>query len=419
MTVTNASHSAGSLPGRAVVVTAMAASTCLGADLDTTWSALLNGHSGIRRLDDDRLGDGDLPVRIGGTLIEDPAESLTRIEQRRHSFVQQLALVLSRRVWRDAGTPEVDPERLAVVVGTGLGGGDALIAAVDAMRSGGYRKVPPMSVPMVMPNGPAARVGLEIGAQAGIYAPVSACSSGSEAIAHAWRLITTGEADVVVAGGVEGRLDAVPIASFAMMRALSTRNDAPELASRPFDHDRDGFVFGEAGALLVLESEAHARARGAVVHGRVLGAGISSDGYDIVATEPDGLGAGRAMRKALATAGLAGSDVGHVNAHATSTKVGDASEARAIRATTPDASVYAPKSALGHSIGAAGALEALLTVLTLREQIVAPTLNLENQDGEIELDVVAGVPRRQRIDYALSNSFGFGGHNVTLAFAPS
>ncbi|WP_433665738.1 KasA/KasB family beta-ketoacyl-ACP synthase [Nocardia sp. CA-136227] len=404
---------------RDVVVTAMAATTCLGADLDATWSRLLAGDSGIRTLTDDFVTENQLPVRIGGRLVTQPGERLTRIEQRRMSFVQQLALVLGRQVWQDAGTPEVEAERLAVAVGTGLGGGEALMNAVDLMKTGGYRKVPPMTVPMVMPNGPAATVGLEIGAKGGVYAPVSACASGAEAIAHAWRLIATGEADMAVAGGVEGHIDAVPIASFAMMRAMSTRNDEPERASRPFDRDRDGFVFGEAGALLVLESAEHARARGARVLGRVLGAGITSDGYHITGTSPDGDGAARAMRKALATAGLTGAEVDHVNAHATGTPVGDASEAKAVMAVTPHASVYAPKSALGHSIGAVGALEAILTLRTLAEQTVPPTLNFENPDPGIELDMVADKPREQRLRYALSNSFGFGGHNVTLALAPA
>lgn len=393
----------------------MSATTCLGADLETTWSRLLAGDSGISLLTDDFVTAHDLPVRIGGRLVAPPGEQLTRIEQRRMSFVQQLAIVLARQVWQQAGTPEVDPERLAVAVGTGLGGGDALIHAVDVMRAGGYRKVPPMTVPMVMPNGSAATVGLEIGAKGGVYAPVSACASGAEAIAHGWRLISTGEADVVVAGGVEGHIDAVPIASFAMMRAMSTRNDEPERASRPFDAARDGFVFGEAGALLVLESEAHAQARGARILGRVLGAGITSDGYHITGTAPDGDGAARAMRKALATAGLTGTDIGHINAHATGTPVGDASEANAIMAVAPHASVYAPKSALGHSIGAVGALEAMLALRTLEERIVPPTLNFEHTDPGVELDVVADKPRHQELRYALSNSFGFGGHNVTLA----
>ncbi len=397
----------------------MAATTCLGSDVETTWSRLLAGDSGIGALTDDFVAAYDLPVRIGGRLVTQPGEQLTRIEQRRMSFVQQLALVLGRQVWQQAGTPEVEAERLVVAIGTGLGGGEALIGAVDLMRSAGYRKVPPMTVPMVMPNGPAATVGLEIGAKGGVYAPVSACASGAEAIVHAWRSIATGEADVAVAGGVEGHIDAVPIASFAMMRALSTRNDQPARASRPFDRDRDGFVFGEAGALLVLESEEHARARGARILGRVLGAGITSDGYHITGTSPDGDGAARAMRKALAAAGLTGADIDHVNAHATGTRIGDASEAKAITAVTPRASVYAPKSALGHSVGAVGALEAILTLRTLAEQIVPPTLNFETPDPEIDLDVVADKPRYQELRYALSNSFGFGGHNVTLALAPA
>lgn len=393
----------------------MATATCLGADLATTWDRLVAGESGIGVLTDDFVEENQLPVRIGGRLTAQPGEQLTRIEQRRMSFVQQLALVLGRQVWREAGAPEVEAERLAVAVGTGLGGGEALVHAVDAMRAGGYRKVPPMTVPMVMPNGSAATIGLEIGAKGGVYAPVSACASGAEAIAHGWRLITTGEADVVVAGGVEGHIDAVPIASFAMMRAMSTRNDEPARASRPFDRERDGFVFGEAGAMVVLESERHARARGAHIHGRVLGAGITSDGYHITGTAPDGDGAARAMNKAMTTAGLRASDIDHINAHATSTPIGDASEAKAIARIAPHAAVYAPKSALGHSIGAVGALEAILTLRTLEHQIIPPTLNFEQGDPETNLDIVAGAARAQRMNYALSNSFGFGGHNVTLA----
>ncbi|GAA5048613.1 KasA/KasB family beta-ketoacyl-ACP synthase [Nocardia callitridis] len=410
MNVPNASET------RSVVVTAYAATTSLADDMDDTWSRLLRGDSGIGTLTDDFVDEYELPVRIGGKLRTPVSQQLTRIEQRRHSYVEQMALVLGRRVWAQAGAPEVAGERLAVAIGTGLGGGDALIDAVDAMRTGGYRKVSPLSVPMVMPNGPAATVGLEIGAKAGIFTPVSACSSGSEAIAQGWRLISTGEADVVVAGGVEGHIHAMPIASFAMMRAMSTRNDEPERASRPFDRDRDGFVFGEAGALLVLESERHARARNATIQGRVLGAGITSDAYHIVASDPSGVGAARAMHKAIATAGLHVSDIQHVNAHATSTSIGDASEANAILATTPEASVYAPKSALGHSIGAVGALESIVTLLTLRDQIVPPTLNLDNRDPDFDLDIVTGSAREQRIDAALNNSFGFGGHNVALAF---
>lgn len=403
---------------RNAVITGYTATTALADDADETWNLLVNGHSGIGLLDRDFVAEYDLPVRIGGVLQFDPADRLTRVERRRLSFVEQLAVILGRRLWADAGLDGMDTDRLAVAVGTGLGGGDALIGAVDAMRGGGYRKVSPMSVPMVMPNGPAAHIGLEIGARAGVFTPVSACSSGSEALAHAWRLIATGEADVVVAGGVEGTIDAVPIASFSMMRAMSTRNDEPNRASRPFDRDRDGFVFGEAGALMIVESEDHARARGVRIHGRLLGAGITSDGYHIVAPDPQGNGIRKAMTKAIRVAGLNGPDISHVNAHATATPIGDLSEATAISAVAGHASVYAPKSALGHSIGAAGALEAILTMLTIQHSEVPPTLNVENQDPAIDLDVVTHR-RRQRIDYALSTSIGFGGHNVALAFGRS
>lgn len=399
---------------RSAVITGYTATTALADGADETWSRLVGGHSGIGPLDQSFVSEYDLPVRIGGVLQFDVSESLTRVELRRLSFVERLAVVLGRRLWSGAGLADMDADRLAVAVGTGLGGGDALIDAVDAMRAGGHRKVSPMSVPMVMPNGAAAHIGLEAGARAGVFTPVSACSSGSEALAHAWRLIATDEADVVIAGGVEGHIDAVPIASFSMMRAMSTRNDEPSRASRPFDRDRDGFVFGEAGALVIVESEDHARARGATIHGRLLGAGITSDGYHIVAPDPHGEGIRKAMNKAIRTAGLQSEDIAHVNAHATATPIGDLSEATAIAAVAGHASVYAPKSALGHSIGAVGALEAILTMLTIREGVIPPTLNLENQDPAIDLDVVA-ARRTQDIDYALTTSIGFGGHNVAIA----
>ncbi|MDF2823512.1 MAG: 3-oxoacyl-(acyl-carrier-protein) synthase, partial [Mycobacterium sp.] len=315
------------------------------------------------------------------------------------------------------GRPEVDPDRFSVVIGTGLGGGEKIVEMYDAMNEGGPRKVSPLAVQMVMPNGAAAVVGLELGARAGVITPVSACSSGSEGIAHAWRQIVMGDADIAVCGGVEGGIEALPIAAFSMMRAMSTRNEDPEGASRPFDKDRDGFVFGEAGALMVIETEEHALARGAKPLARIMGAGISSDAYHMVAPAPDGLRAAHAMKRAMETAGLSPKDISHVNAHATSTSIGDIAEAIAIReAGVQHAAVYAPKSALGHSIGAVGALESILTVLALRDGVIPPTLNYETPDPEIDLDVVAGEPRYGEYEYALNNSFGFGGHNVALAF---
>ncbi|MET8797939.1 KasA/KasB family beta-ketoacyl-ACP synthase [Nocardia sp. NPDC004568] len=400
-----------------VVVTSLAASTSIAGDVEATWKGLLNRESGIGLLEDDFVEEYKLPVRIGGRLKERPEPFLEKAERRRMSYVEQLAVVLGRKVWFEAGSPEVDLDRLGVAIGTGLGGGDALISSVDSLRGGGYRKVSPFAVQMVMPNGPSAYVGLELKARAGVVTPVSACSSGSEGIANAWRMIVMGDADVVVTGGVEGFIDAVPIAAFSMMRAMSTRNDDPKAASRPFDQDRDGFVFGEAGALMVLEREDHARARGATIHARLLGAGTTSDGFHLVAPDPSGTGAARAMTRAMQTAGLAKQDITHINAHATATPIGDKAEAKAIhQAVGNHPSVYAPKSALGHSIGAVGALESVLTVLSIRDGLVPPTLNLDNQDPEIDLDVVKGEARAQTIEYAINNSFGFGGHNVALAF---
>lgn len=400
-----------------VVVTAVEATTSVAADAEGTWKALLAGQSGIRELTDDFVTKWDLPVRIGGHLVDGVDEHMTRLDMRRMSYVQRMGKLLGNRLWENAGKPEVDPDRFAVVIGTGIGGGEKIVETYDSMNEGGIRKVSPLAVQMIMPNGAAAVVGLELGARAGVITPVSACSSGSEAIAHAWRQIVMGDADFAVCGGVEGGIEALPIAAFSMMRAMSTRNDNPEGASRPFDKNRDGFVFGEAGALMIIETEEHALARGAKPLARIMGAGITSDAYHMVAPAADGLRAGQAMKRAMETAGLAPEDINHVNAHATSTSIGDTAEANAIRvAGVGHAAVYAPKSALGHSIGAVGALESILTVLALRDGVIPPTLNYETPDPEIDLDVVAGEPRYGDYQYAINNSFGFGGHNVALAF---
>jgi len=400
-----------------VVVTAIEATTSIAADIESTWKGLLAGESGIHALEDEFVTKWDLPVRIGGHLKEPLDPQMTRLELRRMSYVQRMAKFVGNRLWESAGNPEVDPDRFSVVIGTGLGGGEKIIEMYDAMNEGGIRKVSPLAVQMVMPNGAAAVVGLELGARAGVTTPVSACASGSEAIAHAWRSIVMGDADFAVCGGVEGGIEALPIAAFSMMRAMSTNNDNPEGASRPFDKNRDGFVFGEAGAMMIIETEEHAKARGAKPLARLMGAGISSDAFHMVAPAADGLRAGAAMKRAIETAGLSPKDIQHVNAHATATSIGDTAEANAIRAAGVDhAAVYAPKSALGHSIGAVGALESILTVLALRDGVIPPTLNYETPDPEIDLDVVAGEPRYGEYQYAINNSFGFGGHNVALAF---
>ncbi|CAM3865908.1 KasA/KasB family beta-ketoacyl-ACP synthase [Tsukamurella ocularis] len=415
-----------------VVVTAIELTTSIGVDTDSTWAGLLDGKSGIRPLEGEFIGVQipDLPVRIGGQLLEDPTSEVPErpdrqfagnlakqhVTKRRMSYVEQSSYVMTKRLWDKAGRPDVDPFRLAAVVGTGLGGGESMVEAVDALRDHGVRKVSPFAVQMSMPNGPAAVAALEIGARAGAIAPVSACSTGNEAIAHAWRQIILGDADIAVCGGIEGRIDSPVIAPFSMMRALSTRNDDPQSASRPFDKDRDGFVFGEAQALMIIETEEHALARGAKPLARLMGAGITSDSFHMVQTDVEGRGAARAMKRAIEVAGLTPADIDLINAHATATPIGDIAEAKAITAVGTDAAVYAPKGALGHSIGAVGALEAALTVLAIRDGVIPPTLNLDNQDPDIDLDVVHGRARTTDIQYALNNSFGFGGHDVALAF---
>jgi beta-ketoacyl ACP synthase len=402
-----------------VVVTGIAMTTSVATDAEGTWKALLDGRSGIRKLEDPFVEQYELPVRIGGHLLEDFDGELTRVELRRLSYLQKMSTVLSRRVWDSAGSPEVDTRRLMVSIGTGLGSSEELLFAYEAMRAKGLRAVSPLAVQKYMPNSPAAAVGLERQAKAGVITPVSACASGSEGIAHAWRNIVLGEADIAICGGVETKIEAVPIAGFAQMRiVLSNTNDDPPGACRPFDKDRNGFVFGEGGALLVIETEEHAKARGASIYARLMGASVTSDGYHMVAPDPNGEQAGHAMTRAIQLAGLKPTDIDHVNAHATGTSVGDVAEGVAINNALGShrPAVYAPKSALGHSVGAVGAVESILTVLALRDGVIPPTLNLKNQDPEIDLDVVHGGARPGNYQYAINNSFGFGGHNVALAF---
>jgi beta-ketoacyl ACP synthase len=393
--------------------------TSVATDVDGTWKALLDGRSGIRKLEDPFVEWYDLPVRIGGHLLKYFDDELTQVELRKLSYLQRMSTVLSRRVWEHAGTPDVDTKRLMVSIGTGMGSAEELVFAYADMRVNGMRAVSPLAVQKYMPNSPAAAVGLERGARAGVVTPVSACASGSEGIAHAWRNIVLGEADIAICGGVESKIEAVQIAGFAQMRiVLSTNNDDPAGACRPFDKDRNGFVFGEGGALLVIETEEHAKARGADILARIMGASVTSDGFHMVAPDPNGEQAGHAMSRAIQLAGLSPSDIDHVNAHATGTSVGDVAEGIAINNALGShrPAVYAPKSALGHSVGAVGAVESILTVLALKNGVIPPTLNLKNLDPEIDLDVVHGGPRPGNYQYAINNSFGFGGHNVALAF---
>ncbi|ASO22274.1 3-oxoacyl-[acyl-carrier-protein] synthase II [Actinoalloteichus hoggarensis] len=400
-----------------VVVTGLGATTPLGGDVASTWDAMLAGRNGVRRIPAEWPEKYELPVHIAAPLAVEPTDVLPRVQARRLDRCEQVAVIASRQAWADAGSPEVDPERLAVVVGTGIGGAITLLDQDDLLEQKGLRKVSPLTIPMLMPNGPAAAVGLELGSQGGVHAPVSACASGAEALAWGWRMLKAGEVDVVVAGGAEAVIHSLPVAGFAQMRALSTRNDEPERASRPFDADRDGFVLGEGAGIMVLERAEYAAARGARVYGRLAGVGTSADAYHITAPEPTGRGQSSAIQKALRTADLSPSDIDHVNAHATSTPVGDVAEAVSIKASIGDHPVVtAPKSAMGHLLGAAGAVESIIALLSLYHGVVPATQNLENLDPGVELDVVADAPRKGTFSAAVNDAFGFGGHNVALAF---
>lgn len=400
----------------AVVVTGIGATTPIGGTAPQTWQAMLDGTIGVTSLDAPWVDEFDLPVRIHAPLLIDPAEVLPRVEARRLDRCQQVALIAAREAWADAGSPEVDPNRLGVSIGTGIGGAMTLLGQDDLLEAGGSRKVAVLTIPMLMPNGPAAAVGLWAKARAGVHAPVSACASGSEALAWAWRMIRDGDMDIALAGGAEAAIIPLPVAGFSQMRAMSTRNHDPAGASRPFDVDRDGFVLGEGAGILVLERADHAIARGAKIYGVLAGAGMSNDAYHITAPEPDGEGSSRAIAKALAAADLAPGDIGHVNAHATSTPVGDIAESNTIlRAIGDHPVVNGTKSMTGHLLGAAGAVEAIATVLALRDQVVPGTRNVDNLDPEVKVDV-AVANRDVRMDAAVNDSFGFGGHNVALVF---
>jgi 3-oxoacyl-[acyl-carrier-protein] synthase II len=403
-----------------VVVTGLGATTPLGGDAASTWQAALAGTSGARTMQNDWAATYGIPVDFAATIKVDPSEVLPRPELKKMDPSAQYALIASREAWADAGAPEMELERLGVVVSSGIGGIWTTLDGWDTLREKGARRVLPMTVPMLMPNSPSAYVELELGARAGAHAMVSACASGAEAIGYAVDMIRSGRADVVVAGGTEAVIHPMPIAAFAASRTLSTRNDDPQGASRPYDVDRDGFVIGEGAAVLVLESEEHAKARGARIYAAVSGVGLSSDGYHITSPEPNGRGQIAAMRMALKDAGVTPEDVQHVNAHATSTKVGDLIEARSVRETLGSAidgaAVSATKSMTGHLLGGAGALETLFSVMAIADRKAPPTINVSTPDPEMAMDLVRDVPRDLPAgDLAvINNSFGFGGHNVAL-----
>jgi 3-oxoacyl-[acyl-carrier-protein] synthase II len=405
-----------------VVVTGLGATTPLGGDVASTWAAMLAGRSGVGRLTEPWAEQ--LPVRIAAWAAADPAEIVGRVQARRMDRCEQFALVASREAWADAGAPEMDPERLGVAVTTGIGGIGSTLAAYDTLNSKGWQRISPYTVPMLMPNGAAGWISMELGAHAGAHAVVSACASGAEAIGYGIDMIRSGRADVVMAGGTEAAIIPLNIGAFAVMRAMSTRNDDPERASRPFDKGRDGFVLGEGAGMLVLESLSHARERGARIYAVAAGAGYSSDAYHIAHPAPDGAGVAAAIGRALADARVDPEQIVHVNAHATSTPEGDALEAQAlVKALGPACEgvvVTSTKSMTGHLLGGAGAIESVAAILSLRDLVAPPTINLEDLDDEVPVDVATEprplAKRGSEPMAVLNNAFGFGGHNVSLVF---
>lgn len=400
-----------------VVVTGLGAVTPLGGDAPSTWSALLDGRSGIRTLTEDWVDS--VPVSFAGVAAVDPRDVISVPEARRMDRGEQFALIAAREAWRDAGAPEVEPARLGVVVGSGAGGVTTILAGYETFKEKGWRRLSPFAVPMLMPNGPAGWIGIEFGARAGAHSTASACASGAESVGHAIDMIRRGRADVVLAGGAEAAIHPLTLGSFGVMRALSTRNDEPQRASRPFDKGRDGFVLGEGAGIVVLESEEHARARGARIYAVAAGVGYSSDAHHITRPEPTGAGVRLALRRALEDTGVTGADVRHINAHATSSRAGDVVEAIAIRETIgAHALVTATKSMTGHLLGGAGAIESIFTVMALHERVVPATANLDDPDDAVEVDVVRTGPRTLPGGQiaALNHSFGFGGHNAVVVF---
>lgn len=409
---------------RTAVITGLGATTPIGGDVPTFWENALKGVSGAATMEHDWVERYELPVTFAAELTVPPSEVLTKVESRRQDPATQMATVAAREAWKDAGldSADIDGDRLAVAFGTGIGGVWTLLDGWDTVRERGPRRVMPMTVPMLMPNGAAGALSLEFGARAGARTVVSACASGTEALETALELIRSSRADVVMCGSTEAAIHPMPMAGFAAMQALSKRNDDPQAASRPYDVDRDGFVLGEGAGVMIVESEEHAAARGARVYAELVGTGVTSDSHHITAPEPEGLGATRAMRRALEDAGLRPEDVSHVNAHATSTPKGDAPEYLAMRAVfgdrLDDVQVSATKSQTGHLLGASGAIESILAVLAVHHGRTPVTINLDNQDPEIPLNVVTGtpgaLPEGRRV--ALKNSFGFGGHNAVAVF---
>ncbi|MBS1905110.1 MAG: beta-ketoacyl-[acyl-carrier-protein] synthase family protein [Actinobacteria bacterium] len=404
-----------------IVVTGIGATSALGGTAPENWANLLAGVSGTHTLTHEWVAEHQIPVTFAAEASVRPEEVLPRHEAKRLDPSVQFAMIAAREAWEDAGAPEIAPERLGIDWATGIGGLWTLLDAWDTLREKGPRRVMPLTVPMLMPNAGAGNLSLHFGAKAFARTVVSACASSTESIANAYEHLQDGLADIVIAGGAESAIHPITMAAFSSAQALSRRNDDPEHASRPGAIDRDGFVMGEGGAALVLETLEHAQARGAKIYAELVGGGVSADAYHITANDPSGAGATRAVEEALAQAGATPDEVTHINAHATSTPVGDPNEYEALKTVFGDRiteiPVSATKASTGHLLGGTGALEAVFTILALRDRIAPPTINMTEPDPAVPFKL-SGEPQPLGAgpQLAISNSFGFGGHNSVVAF---
>ncbi|WP_282035314.1 beta-ketoacyl-ACP synthase II [Metabacillus indicus] len=402
-----------------VVITGMGIVSPLGNNIQTYWNNLINGESGISEIE--TFDVSNHKTKIAGIVKDfDAAEILGRKEAKQLDRFSQFALAAAEQAWTDSRLERdhVDVERLGVYVGSGIGGLETLIENIDTLRQKGPRRVSPTLVPAMISNAAAAQISIKWNAMGPSMSPVSACAIGNTAIGEAFRLIRSGEVDVVFAGGTEAAIRDLSIASFGNATALSTRNDDPTKASRPFDVDRDGFVMSEGAGILILESLSHALRREAKIYAEIIGYGASSDAHHIVATHPEGRGAYLAMKSAVRNANISPEDVNVISAHATSTKVGDISETMAIKQLFGKQAYQIPvtanKSMLGHMLGAAGGVEAIALAMSLKEGIIPPTINLQTPDPLCDLDYVPNFSREVNMKIGLSNSFGFGGHNAAI-----
>lgn len=404
--------------GTRAVITGMGVVSPLGNDLEPFWKGLCEGRSGIRLIEG--WDTTEFSTKIAGVAPDVAPEGMSTKDMRRQSRNALFGIEAATQAWKMAGLDidQEDPCRCGVILGSGIGGIESINEDSVKMAEGGPRKVSPLMIPRGIANMAAGVVAIQLGLRGPNRATVTACAAGTQSIGEAADLIRMGKADVMIAGGSEATVIPFAVAGFCSMRALSTRNDAPEKASRPFDLDRDGFVMGEGAGCVVIESEAHARKRGAAILGVVAGCGETGDAYHITAPRPDGSGPAAAMRAALAQAELEPGDIDYYNAHGTSTKLNDASESLSLRTVFGEQMppTSSTKSMIGHLLGAAGAVEALVCLLAIRDGIMPPNINYDTPDPECDINLIANTAREGRIEKVMSNSLGFGGHNASIIF---